>query len=199
MPNKRFLPLANYCRAIVIVHGKSELLMMEYLKRKFRLNIAIISSNKGKSSIQINGLLKFMTSNTKLKSLSAVKKEFMPNVSGNRLIDCPIFTIMDLDDCDEKEAELYKTGKMFKGTWFENYIVPIWFSPHFDMAMKNTQLIDRLPNDKEKVKVYSALFQKELTGLKEIDVFKEKMEKCKNTNIEQLVEYCASVVEKYKK
>ncbi len=173
--------------------------MIEYLKRKFRLNIAIISNNNGGSSIQVNGLLKFMTSNTKLKSLSAVKKEFIPEVEDNRLIDCPIFTIMDLDDCNEKEAESYKSCQMFKGTWFENNVVPIWFSPHFDEAMKNVKLIDKLPSDKEKGKVYADLFRKELAGLKELDVFKKKMEKCKNTNIEQLVEYCASVVEKYKK
>lgn len=199
MPNRRFPPPVNYCRAIAIVHGKSERLMMEYLRRKFRLNIEIISNSKGKSSIQVNGLLKFMTSNTKLKSLAAVKKEIIPQVENNRLIDCPIFTIMDLDDCSDKNAELYKSGKMFKGTWFEDYVVPIWFSPHFDEAMKNAKLLDKLPSDNEKGKVYEDLFQKELAGLKELDVFKEKMKKCKNTNIELLVEYCASVVEKYKK
>ena len=32
-----------------------------------------------------------------------------------------------------------------------------------------------------------------------VDEFKKKMEKCKNTNIEELVEYCAYVVKKYEK
>lgn len=198
MPKKRFPPSVNYCRAIVIVHGKSELLMMEYLKRKFRLNIAIISNNNGKSSIQVNGLLNFISSNTKLKSLKVVEKEFIPNVVGNKLIDCPIFTIMDLDDCDEKEAELYRTGKMFAGTWIEEYILPIWFSPHFDEAMKKAELLNKLPSDKEKGKVYTNLFKNEMNGLKELTVFKEKMEKCKNTNIEVLVQYLADIVEKYR-
>lgn len=199
MPYRRFPPPVNYCRAIVIVHGKSELLMMEYLKRKFRLNIVIISNCNGRSSIQVNGLLKFMLSNTKLKSLNAVKKEFIPQTENNKLIDCPIFTIMDLDDCNEREAALYKSGEMFKGKWFEDYVIPIWFSPHFDEAMKNAKFVDKLPSDKEKGKVYADLFQKELTGLKDLDEFKKKMEKCKNTNIEELVEYCAYVVKKYEK
>ena len=77
MPKKRFPPPVNYCRAIAIVHGKSERLMMEYLKRKFRLNIEIISNSKGKSSIQVNGLLKFMTSNTKLKRTREIRIKLM--------------------------------------------------------------------------------------------------------------------------
>lgn len=199
MLKKNFSPPVNYCRAIVIVHGKSERLMVEYIKRKLRLNIAIISNCKGKSSIQVSGLLKFISSSTQLKSLNAVKKEFMPQVEKGKLVGCKIFTIMDLDDCSITEVQRYISGEMFDRSWYKDYIVPIWFLPNFDEAMKTTKLVDKVPGDKEKGKVYSNLFQKEIAGLKEFPVFKEKMKKCKETNIEEFLEYCVNVVEKNKK
>ncbi|MEI0517285.1 hypothetical protein [Brachyspira murdochii] len=44
----------NYLKAIVIVHGQSELQMCNFIKNKLRLNnIHIISKDNGKHSIQI--------------------------------------------------------------------------------------------------------------------------------------------------
>ena len=43
----------NYLKAIVIVHGKSELQMCDFIKRKLKLKIDIVSKNKGGNSIQI--------------------------------------------------------------------------------------------------------------------------------------------------
>lgn len=51
--------IGNYLKAIVIVHGKSELQMCNFIKNKLRLNnIHIISKDNGKHSIQISNIMK---------------------------------------------------------------------------------------------------------------------------------------------
>ena len=50
----------NYTMCAVIVHGKSELQMVRYITSNLRLPVKIIARNRGKSSIQINGLLGFL-------------------------------------------------------------------------------------------------------------------------------------------
>jgi len=52
----------NYTTAVVIVHGKSELVMCQHIRKNLRLKIEIAAEKKGEKSIQINGLLKFLES-----------------------------------------------------------------------------------------------------------------------------------------
>lgn len=74
----------KYTKAIVIVHGKSELDFVKHIKSKLRLPLEIYSRSNGKTSIQIssiNDILKIEI--LKLKNvlkknfsrLSAIKKE----------------------------------------------------------------------------------------------------------------------------
>ena len=53
---------AQYKKAAVIVHGKSERFLASYIYTNLHLPVRIIDSNKGKSSIQINGLQKILSS-----------------------------------------------------------------------------------------------------------------------------------------
>lgn len=46
-----------YLKAVVIVHGKSEKQICEYIKSNLRLKIDIVSEKRGEKSIQINGLM----------------------------------------------------------------------------------------------------------------------------------------------
>ena len=46
----------NYCKGIIIVHGKSELLLAEHIKSNLHLPIQIYSESNGKTSIQIDSL-----------------------------------------------------------------------------------------------------------------------------------------------
>lgn len=46
----------RYLKALVIVHGKSEKQICEYIKSNLRLKIEIVSKEKGEKSIQINSL-----------------------------------------------------------------------------------------------------------------------------------------------
>ncbi|TKZ36141.1 hypothetical protein [Brachyspira catarrhinii] len=46
----------HYLKAVVIVHGKSELQMCKFIKNNLRIKIEFISKDSGKSSIQITSL-----------------------------------------------------------------------------------------------------------------------------------------------
>ena len=138
------MPLrSNYCKAIVIAHGKSEMMMAEYIRSNLRLNMKILTKDKGRSSIQINGLLNFINSDSRLKNLKSIEESFFPEVIKRQMIGCKIFIIMDLDDCNDIDAEKYKSGKMFENSWLKDYIVPIWCCPDFDVAMKNAKMMRR--------------------------------------------------------
>lgn len=45
-----------YLKAVVIVHGKSEKQICDYIKSNLRLKIEVVSEKKGEKSIQINSL-----------------------------------------------------------------------------------------------------------------------------------------------
>ena len=53
----------NYCKGIIIVHGKSELLLAEHIKSNLHLPIEIYAESNGKTSIQIDSLLKVLGNN----------------------------------------------------------------------------------------------------------------------------------------
>ena len=193
MPRK-----ASYCRAIVLVHGKSELKLVNYIAQNLRINVKILSRDKGGSSVQVSGLLNFINADTRLKNLKALQKEFVPQEENKKLLSFRFFTIMDLDDCNEKEIEKYKTKEMFKNTWLKEYIYPIWFGPHFDLAMQKTELIKRIPNDKEKGELYSKIFEvkdNNNNGLENVKKLRNKLSKYHKTNIVEFIDYCIKVAE----
>lgn len=49
---------------------------------------------------------------------------------------------------------------MFKNHWLSPYIIPIWNDINLDYVLYDLKLISKLPNDKEKGKVYEELFPK---------------------------------------
>lgn len=56
MSKNKSLIKFNYLKAVVIVHGKSELQMCKFIKRNLRIKMEFISKDSGKSSIQITSL-----------------------------------------------------------------------------------------------------------------------------------------------
>ena len=53
----------NYCKGIVIAHGKSELLLAEHIKSNLHLPIEIYAEKNGKLSIQIDDLITILGNN----------------------------------------------------------------------------------------------------------------------------------------
>ena len=143
----------NYCKGIIIVHGKSELLLAEHIKSNLHLPIEIYSLKNGKTSIQIDSLMTILGNND-FKNKSKLKQKYIIEEKNKKFINFFIMPIMDLDDTTEEKIKKYKNGEMFKNHWLSPYIIPIWNDINLDHVLYDLKLISKLPNYKEKGKVY---------------------------------------------
>ena len=178
----------SYIKAVVICHGKSEKQIAEFIKNKSRLRIDIDSKNNGKNSIQITSLIRFLNSR-KYKS----EKDFL-NFYKNDLDELndnfKIFTIMDTDDCREKQKKEYLNKAMFKNHPLEKYIVPIANSPELESVLVQSGIkfsnkgIDR---KKEYGRIFSSFTRKDYEQL-EIN-----LRKCPSTNMNEFIEFCLNL------
>ena len=101
----------NYCKGIIIAHGKSELILAEHIKSNLHLNIGIYSLKNGKTSIQIDSLMTIF-GNTIFKSKSNLKKEYFIEEKDKQFINFFVMPIMDLDDTTkEKNTKVEKCLK----------------------------------------------------------------------------------------
>ena len=66
----------NYCKGIIIAHGKSELLLAEHIKSNLHLPIEIYSLKNGKTSIQIDSLMTILGNND-FKNKSKLKQKYI--------------------------------------------------------------------------------------------------------------------------
>ena len=123
MPNNSF----NYTRCAVIVHGKSEFALVRYICTNLHLPVKIISKDKGRGSIQINGLTDFL-SKKQFKSLKTFADEYSVEYDKKmkKLIKFKLFIIMDTDDCNENTRNKYISGSLFDGHLLKDYIIPLY-------------------------------------------------------------------------
>ena len=190
----------NYTKACVIVHGKTELLFTRYICTNLHLKIKPIAKDKGKTSIQINGLLKFMNGQN-FKSLKAFAEfysiEYDPN--NKSLKDFKFFIIMDTDDCDEKTKEDYITGRLFKNHILSDYIVPIYNIENFEDVMIKANISTKKIPSGDKGKYYSKIFPINTSPLsmdtiKEVKTFMNKIKDVTETNMNEFIDYCLSLL-----
>lgn len=186
----------SYLKAVVIVHGKSEYRICDYIKRDIRLKIEIYSEKKGKKSIQITSL-KNVLGNTIFKSLRSLKNNY-----GDLEVDpksklpmdyFKIFIIMDTDDCNEETKIRYMTKKLFINHWAYDYIVPIWNINNLEDVLeksgvkftkkgnnRKSEYIDLFPTDKNYTK----------SDVIQIEELCEQLKNNKNTNLNEFLEFC---------
>lgn len=189
----------NYCKGIIIVHGKSELLLAEHIKSNLHLPIEIYSLKNGKTSIQIDSLMTILGNND-FKNKSKLKQKYIIEEKNKKFINFFIMPIMDLDDTTEEKIKKYKNGEMFKNHWLSPYIIPIWNDINLDHVLYDLKLISKLPNDKEKGKVYEELFPKN-TGqadLEQVNKLLKYFESTEKTNMNIFVEKCLESLQTFK-
>lgn len=189
----------NYCKGIIIAHGKSELLLAEHIKSNLHLPIEIYSLKNGKTSIQIDSLMTILGNND-LKNKSKLKQKYIIEEKNKKFINFFIMPIMDLDDTTEEKIKKYKNGEMFKNHWLSPYIIPIWNDINLDHVLYDLKLISKLPNDKEKGKVYEELFPKN-TGqadLEQVNKLLKYFESTEKTNMNIFVEKCLESLQTFK-
>ena len=189
----------NYCKGIIIVHGKSELLLAEHIKSNLHLPIEIYSLKNGKTSIQIDSLMTILGNND-FKNKSKLKQKYIIEEKNKKFINFFIMPIMDLDDTTEEKIKKYKNGEMFKNHWLSPYIIPIWNDINLDHVLYDLKLISKLPNDKEKGKVYEELFPKN-TGqadLEQVNKLLKYFKSTTKTNMNIFIEKCLESLQTFK-
>lgn len=189
----------NYCKGIIIAHGKSELLLAEHIKSNLHLPIEIYSLKNGKTSIQIDSLMTILRNND-FKNKSKLKQKYIIEENNKKFINFFIMPIMDLDDTTEEKIKKYKNGEMFKNHWLSPYIMPIWNDINLDHVLYDLKLISKLPNDKEKGKVYEELFPKN-TGqadLEQVSKLLKYFESTTKTNMNIFIEKCLESLKTFK-
>ena len=188
----------NYCKGVIIVHGKSELLLAEHIKSNLHLNIGIYSLENGKTSIQIDSLMTIL-GNTIFKNKNNLKKEYIIEEKNKELVNFFIMPIMDLDDTTEEKIQKYKSGEMFKNHWLSPYIIPIWNDINFDHVLYDLKLISKIPNDKEKGREYRKLFPTNdgPVDLEQVNKLLKCFESTKKTNMDIFIKRCLENLEKF--
>ena len=191
---------AQYKKAAVIVHGKSERFLASYIYTNLHLPVKIIDSNSGKSSIQINGLQKIL-SGKPFNSLKTFAETYSIEYDkkDKALRNFKLFIIMDTDDCSDQAREDYTSGRMFESCCLKEYIVPIYNSPNLEEVMIKAGIMPNKIPDAQKGLYYSKVFpiNKEpfsTDTLEQIHVLSKKLQGVKETNLLEYVNYCLSLI-----
>ena len=103
-----------------------------------------------------------------------------------------LMPIMDLDDTSEDKKQKYISGEMFKNHWLNPYIIPIWNKNNLDEVLLDLKLIDKLPNNKEKGRLYRDLFPTNNgeSDIQQVKNLMEKFEKSTRTNMQVFIKKC---------
>lgn len=186
----------NYTKSLVVVHGKSEYDLVRYIYTNLHLNIKIIAKDKGRESIQINGL-KTLFAKGSFLSLSKFSKEYgIEYDKKNKVLkDFKLFVIMDTDDCSQETKNKYISGELFEFSVLKDYIIPIYNIENLeDVMIKAGIMTKRIPIS-QKGSFYSKVFPvntepKSLDTINQVTGFYNKIKNLKETNLKVFVEYC---------
>ena len=191
---------AQYKKAAVIVHGKSERYLASYIYTNLHLPVKIIDNNKGRSSIQINGLQKLLSSKP-YNSLKTFAETYSIEYDKKRktLKNFKLFIIMDTDDCSDQAREDYISGRMFESSCLKEYIVPVYNSPNLEEVMIKAGIMPNKIPDAQKGLYYSKVFpinQEPFSTdtLEQIHVLSKTLQGVKETNLLEYVDYCLSLI-----
>lgn len=185
-----------YLKAVVIVHGKSEKQICQFIKQKLRLHMEIISDKNGEKAIQITSLNNLLN-NKIFKSQSNFLKNF-PFIEldeKGKLInsDFKIFIIMDTDDCTEKQKKQYINKEMFKDHWAYNYILPIYDSPNLEAVLEKAKVpFKAIGNDRKKeyIKLFPTDNKYTKSDEMQIEELLNNLSTVKQTNLDEFLKFC---------
>ncbi len=182
----------QYCRALVIVHGASELQLAQYVKTKLRLPLEIYSRDNGRTSIQINGLMNILENSSILKNANNFINNYYTIERYNGIPkNFRVFPIMDTDDCKSEEIRgRYIDGSLFKNHWLNQYIVPIFNTESLEDVMIKCKLIDKNLSDREKISTYQKLFPVSKGSPEDVKSLCERFRACESTNLNDFFDYC---------
>lgn len=186
----------NFTKCAVIVHGKSEFALVKYIYTNLHLPVKIIAKDKGRGSIQINGLLDYLNKK-QFRTLKKFADEYSIEYDKKTksLKNFKLFIIMDTDDCDEDTKVKFISGDMFKGHPLKEYIVPVYNIANLeDVMIKARIMVKKIP-DAQKGSYYAKIFPintepLSMDTVNQVRTFSEKIKGIKETNMLTFIEYC---------
>ena len=160
------------------------------------LPVKIIAKDKGRGSIQINGLPEYLMKK-QFRTLKAFADEFSVEYDRKtkRLINFKLFIIMDTDDCDEITRAKYISKELFDGHPLKDYIVPLYNDTNLeDVMIKSGIMVKRIP-DAQKGSYYTKIFPintkpLSIDTVNQVRIFAKKIDGVKETNMLAFVGYC---------
>ncbi|MCI1985448.1 MAG: hypothetical protein LKJ69_09165 [Lactobacillus sp.] len=182
---------------IVVAHGQSEVAIAESLRSALRIKLLVIAENRGRSSIQIEGLAKRLDKEPLLKN----KAEFMAQYSLSQLDHLHIFTLMDVDDVrhvDTKTA--YMTGHIpgIKNRWYKQRVTPIYCDGNLEAVLKLADM-PYAKSKAEKTATYLKVFpivrtpEERQSKRDDFITFRDKTMSLQQTNIDIFVSTCLTI------
>ncbi len=183
-----------------MVHGRSEYLLVEHIKSNLHLPIEIYAAKNGKMSIQIDGL-KTILRNSIFKNKKALKAGYILEEENGVFHNFFVMPVMDLDDTSDEKKKLYRTGELFQNHWLSPYITPIWNEPNLDTVLYEQKIIQKIPNAKEKGKMYREILPPHTgeTDIKRVEELRKIFAKSNKTNMEIMLQRCLDTVQEIKK
>lgn len=180
------MPNPSYQRIMTIVHGQSEYVICKNIKSNLRLPQEIISNNKGRSSIQITGIMDILQ-DKRFKSFNCFKSYFdRVEIRKKSLVDFKLYIIMDTDDCTEEQKKSFIDGSMFKDHWLSPYIVPIYNSPNLEQTMKEAHI--EIIKKKDYIEIFPTNHGD--ADLPQIQELLKKLKLCRHSNMSSYIERC---------
>jgi len=181
-------------RIMVIVHGKSEYCLCKNIFSNLRIKHEIYANNRGKNSIQINGL-KNILNNRIFKDPLFFRKQYEDiEYQKSRPVNFRLFIIMDVDDCESDMKKKFISRDLFKDHWLYEYITPIFNDPHLEKTMN--QIGVEIEKKKEYIKIFPTIHGD--SDKKSICELLEKLKSCSSTNLEIFLDYCVQIAESNK-
>lgn len=105
-------------KVMVIVHGLSEYCICKNIQSNLRLKQEIIARDKGKVSIQINGLMNLLNKDKRFSTFNSFIRNFPDiKIQNKKLVDFRLFIIMDVDDCDKDTKRKFIDKSLFRQHW----------------------------------------------------------------------------------
>lgn len=190
----------NYCRAIIICHGKSEKLLFDKIKSVLRIKIEVRGNDNGNSSIKIQGIANYLQ-----RQEYQNRKDFCNTFFGtgfsdllsskqltSRIQKVKIFVVMDVDDASEDQLERYKKSEYFYPKWLKPCFVPIYNDHNLEQTVKKMGY--EIPNSKhDKAPFYRKLWADKITTVEDVKNLQQKMKCCQCTNMELVLDYLLKI------
>lgn len=193
----------NYIRALIIVSGKSEKKICQYIIQSLRLNIKIKEDKQDNESNKIKNIVSTLndaqheTIEAFFRSYKGIEIEGIGEA--RKIKNFKIFVILDLNQCNEAEKQEYINKTIFKNHWAYEYIVPIFNDKNLEEVLKECNVPYKKIEFKDRKKNYIKMFpmedkfDKKTTVRIEIEKFKNMIKGSKKSNLKDLLDYCTSI------